>query len=977
MNYSIPKISKFTALLTLICLLLPLFATAISATPSGESSLIWNGGSSEAFEGTGTKSNPYLIQSAEDLALLAVSVREGNDYSGKHFTLCNNILLNDLSAYSDWAQTPPKRQWIPIGGYTPFAVNSAAEFEDAVSKYNGLYTHSNNSYQTATAYTSGTVYYRLTLFNGNLNGNGYTIGGLYVSHTESHAGLFGLLGNATIQDLTLTSAYVAGDKQAGVLAGAIIASKSAKISNVCIDANLTATDRVGGIIGYAEATGTGKIEFLQCGFNGTIQGQTNVGGILGKTGTGSGSVVISQCTSNASMEADSNVGGILGHLTGAGDQITACKSESSIFGSSSVGGIIGAAEPAIGSLTVSDCQNNGILLTEHTTGGIVGSAVTATDSSSIDILNCRNIGEIYSGARTGGILGKAQLKGNDSDLRLQGCKNSASIHGTEGVGGIIGNALIEIGVFTVSYCENHGALSADSDSVGGIMGECHSDSRVILTMCSVRSTIHSGGTYAGGIAGKLLAKSGSILLETSAATGSVSSNGAVGGIVGHMTAEMQDSSATIQNCIAANALTAVESLGGIAGQLLADRGAVSVEASLFAGNFSSGSKLHGGISAILEAAHSSASASISNCYYSQGSESTAAHLSGKSGSEKIIATEARTDEAIRNNENLSGLDPTIWQTHSDHKHAPTPVDLPVVWEEFSYTVTQSGAILLSYLGRSDIVRIPDRLGGISVSTISDSAFSQCDVIRVILPDTITAIGESAFANCTDLERVTLSSSLISIGARAFSGCTSLSEIRCSSLLSTVLIGSENEPYQALSVIRPITLPVDHLYEDGSVAGKTTSVTCYAGDYYSIDPLSIKGYKADAASLCGVASANHRVSVIYRIGTYHLTIRYLYSNGTEAAPAFEGDFRYGEKYSVSTPILEGFKADYTLLEGLMDGADLELVVHYIEIFQNDSVDNQQTLQIILLILSGLICVCCLCYFIYRYRSVTERAQYQDK
>ena len=976
MNYFTPKISKFTALLTLCCLLLPLFTLSITATPSGESSLIWNGGVSQSFEGTGTHSNPYLIQSGEDLALLASNVRDGNDYAGKYFTLCNNILLNDIASYSIWNQTPPQQQWTPIGGYAPFTVNSAAEFEDAVSKYNGLYIRSNNSYQTATAYTAGTVYYRLTRFNGTLNGNGHTIGGLYVSHTESPAGLFGVLGNATIQDLTLTSTYVTGNIRAGVLAGTIDANQSAKISKVRVEGTLVATERVGGIIGYVEASGTGRINLTDCSFSGTITGNTNVGGILGKTGTGSGSVVLSGCTANASIYGSTNVGGILGHLTGAGDQITDCKSDSSIFGTSYIGGIVGAAEPAIGSLTISNCQNNGILLTDHTTGGIVGGAVTTTDSSSIDILNCRNIGEIYSGTSAGGILGKAQQNGADSTLRLQGCKNSASIQGTESIGGIIGYALIENGIFTVNACENYGTLSAAEDSAGGIIGECQSDSRVIITMCSVRATIQSKASYAGGIAGKLIAKSGTILLETSGATGTVYANVAAGGIAGHVVAELQGSSATIQNCIAANSLSAVESLGGIAGHLLADRGAVAVNSSLFAGNISSGCKLHGGISANLQATQTVASAMISNCYYSQSSSSSATHLAGGSGDEKITSTEERSDEAIRNNETLNNLDPQIWQSPPDHKHAPTPAELPLVWEDFSYTVTQSGAILLAYLGRSDIVRIPDRLGGISVSTISDSAFRASNVIRIICPDTITAIGESAFANCSDLERITLPSSLISIGARAFSECTSLSEIRCSSLLSTVLIGSENEPYQALAIIRPITMPIDHLYEDGSSAGKSTSITCYAGDYYSIEPLSIKGYKADAASLCGVANSNDRISVIYRIGTYHLTIRYLFSNGIEAAPSYEGDFRYGDKYSISTPILEGFKAEYTLVEGLMEGNDLELIVHYTEIFENDSADDQYTLQIILLILSGLICVCCLCYFIYRYRSVTEQAKFED-
>lgn len=976
MNIFPSKIRRFVAFATTVCLLLPLFATTVMASPSDELPPVWNGGASEAFEGSGSKNDPYLINTAEDLALLASSVRNGNTYAGKYFKLTRSLRLNDTASFDTWNQTPPQRKWTPIGGYAAFAVNSSTEFEEAVSQYNGLYIRTDNSYQTAAAYTPGTVYYRLTVFNGIFNGDGHEIAGMCVSHTDSHTGLFGVLGNATVQNLTLTSAYVQGNKQAGILAGAVIASKSAEITNVQATGILNATENMGGIIGYAEATGAGKIKITQCSFSGKLQGSTNIGGILGKTGTSSGSVVLSQCITDASITGVSNIGGILGHLTGAGDQILSCKSNSSIAGNSYIGGIVGAAEPAIGTSSISDCQNSGVLLTDHTTGGIVGAAITTTDGNTIDLINCRNIGEIYSSESAGGIVGRAQMSGINAVLRIQGCKNSAMINGTSFVGGIVGYALIGSGTFTVSACENYGNIHASIAAAGGILGQGQNDARMILTMCAVRATIHSDASLAGGIAGKLTSRSGSILLELSGATGSVQATDSVGGIVGELTADGHSSTAMIQNCIAANTLSAVESLGGIAGHLYAQRGSVSATSSLFAGIIHSGCKLYGGISADLHATQARATATITNCYYTQSAASVATHLLGGAGTESITSTEARSEESIRNNENLTGLDPTLWELESTGKHAPTPLNLPIVWEEFQYTVSQNGATLLAYLGRSDIVRVPDRLGGVSVSILNASAFEGSEVIQVLLPDSITAIGEAAFAGCTRLERITLPSSLISIGARAFSGCTALRELRSTSLLSTVLVGSENEPYQALSITRPITLPIQHLYEDGSMAGKTTSLTCYAGDYYSITPLIIKGYRADTSSLSGVAQTADRITVVYRIGTYQLSIRYLYQSGAEAAPAFKGEFQFGEKYSISSPILEGFKADYTLIEGNMDGDDLELVVYYTEIFEHDSTNDEQAWQLILLILSGLIAVCCMCYFVYRYRSIAEQEQVRN-
>ena len=45
--------------------------------------------------GDGSYSNPYEIRNAQDLANLAYMVREGGeDYSGKHFVMTNDITLN-------------------------------------------------------------------------------------------------------------------------------------------------------------------------------------------------------------------------------------------------------------------------------------------------------------------------------------------------------------------------------------------------------------------------------------------------------------------------------------------------------------------------------------------------------------------------------------------------------------------------------------------------------------------------------------------------------------------------------------------------------------------------------------------------------------------------------------------------------------------------------------------------------------------
>lgn len=71
-----------------------------SEYPSGT---VWSGNRASGFSGgNGSSSNPYIIRSGEELALLAYNVNSGNSYAGKVFMLGADI---DLGG----------REWTPIG----------------------------------------------------------------------------------------------------------------------------------------------------------------------------------------------------------------------------------------------------------------------------------------------------------------------------------------------------------------------------------------------------------------------------------------------------------------------------------------------------------------------------------------------------------------------------------------------------------------------------------------------------------------------------------------------------------------------------------------------------------------------------------------------------------------------------------------------------------------------------------------------
>lgn len=65
------------------------------------------------------------------------------------------------------------------------------------------------------------------------------------------------------------------------------------------------------------------------------------------------------------------------------------------------------------------------------------------------------------------------------------------------------------------------------------------------------------------------------------------------------------------------------------------------------------------------------------------------------------------------------------------------------------------------------VAIPAEIGGIPVTSIGNQAFFMKSISSLTIPDSVTSIGDSAFALCFDLTSVTIPNSVTNIGAGAF------------------------------------------------------------------------------------------------------------------------------------------------------------------------------------------------------------------
>lgn len=84
--------------------------------------------------------------------------------------------------------------------------------------------------------------------------------------------------------------------------------------------------------------------------------------------------------------------------------------------------------------------------------------------------------------------------------------------------------------------------------------------------------------------------------------------------------------------------------------------------------------------------------------------------------------------------------------------------------------------LLGYVGTATELTLPDSYNGEKYE-IYDYAFYDCNnLMSVIIPDSVTSIGENVFRDCKNLMSITIPGSVTNIGSAAFYGCSSLMSV---------------------------------------------------------------------------------------------------------------------------------------------------------------------------------------------------------
>ena len=90
-------------------------------------------------------------------------------------------------------------------------------------------------------------------------------------------------------------------------------------------------------------------------------------------------------------------------------------------------------------------------------------------------------------------------------------------------------------------------------------------------------------------------------------------------------------------------------------------------------------------------------------------------------------------------------------------------------------------VLIAYIGESPSVVIPE-----SVTTIGEYAFAYCDFLTsVSIPNSVKEIGTYAFYNCSKISLLNIPNSVTSIGADAFEDCTNLTSVNIPNSVKTL------------------------------------------------------------------------------------------------------------------------------------------------------------------------------------------------
>ncbi len=246
--------------------------------------------------GTGTAADPYQISSTEQMNEIGNNPDDWN----KHFILTADIDMNDIAA----------------------------------AEYNII-----------------------EAFSGTFDGNNHTISNFKLTTTrEMYTGLFGSV-SGFIRNLGLIDPNIFAE---GGIVGSLAGHLDQGIITNCYAkrAIVSGGNIIGGLVGSNDS------DILECYSTGIVSGNSSVGGLVGRISEGT----VKRCYSKAGVSGNRSVGGLVGITVHERSEITNSYANGSVEGDTYIGGLAGQVEQG----NAYKCYSTGSVSGNRSVGGFVG-----------------------------------------------------------------------------------------------------------------------------------------------------------------------------------------------------------------------------------------------------------------------------------------------------------------------------------------------------------------------------------------------------------------------------------------------------------------------------------------------------------------------------------------------------------------------------------------------------------------------------
>lgn len=289
-----------------------------------------------------------------------------------------------------------------------------------------------------------------TGFTGSFDGDDHTITGLTIDRSGSlWVGLFGYVDSAEIRDVTLADTTITGGEYVGELAGEV--GDNSTIRGVTV--------------------------------NGTVDGNENVGGLVGASGLVGDDSTITDVTASSTVNGSTAVGGLVGYHSVHGSVQTAAATDITVTGETTTGGLIGYNSGLIEGVTASGTVDGA-----NETGGLVGS----NEALNGEIINATATTSVTGANHVGGLVGGNGDRDGDELARIRNASAHGTVDGQNDVGGFVGT-----NVATIREATATGAVTGEQ-RIGGFAGR---NGNIWNSESSIRVTKSTGNVTGESVVG--------------------------------------------------------------------------------------------------------------------------------------------------------------------------------------------------------------------------------------------------------------------------------------------------------------------------------------------------------------------------------------------------------------------------------------------------------------------------------------------